>query len=117
MVHLGDDAQVEARFGPFRDSANLDIRLEHGLHRTYNRLRCCFRRTQWNSYVTWVMWNLILVYFETVFALVPYSCMVCVERTVGSEIILDAPDGTLGGVDHLESRFFPFGDSVSVGER
>ena len=24
MVILGDEAQVEARFGPFRDSANLD---------------------------------------------------------------------------------------------
>jgi hypothetical protein len=31
MVHLGHDAQVEARFGPFRDSANLDARLVHGL--------------------------------------------------------------------------------------
>ena len=26
MVPLGDKAQVEARFGPFRDSANLDAR-------------------------------------------------------------------------------------------
>ena len=26
MVPLGDEAQVEARFGPFRDSANLDAR-------------------------------------------------------------------------------------------
>jgi hypothetical protein len=26
MVLLGDEAQVQARFGPFRDSANLDIR-------------------------------------------------------------------------------------------
>ena len=40
------------------------------------------------------MWNLILVYLETVFALVPYSCTVCAERTVGSEVILDAVDGT-----------------------
>jgi hypothetical protein len=30
MVHLGDEAQVEARFGPFRDSANLDARKVHG---------------------------------------------------------------------------------------
>jgi hypothetical protein len=28
---VGDEAQVEARFGPFGDSANLDIRLKHGL--------------------------------------------------------------------------------------
>jgi hypothetical protein len=27
MVLLGDKAQLEARFGPFRDSANLDANL------------------------------------------------------------------------------------------
>ena len=48
MVLLGDKAQLEARFGPFGDSANLDAR----------------------------------------------SCKVCAERTIGSEIVLDAPDGT-----------------------
>ena len=31
-------AQVEAHFGPFRDSANLDARYEHGLRRTYQSL-------------------------------------------------------------------------------
>ena len=44
-------------------------------------------------------------------------CMVCVERTIGSEIILDAPDEILVDVGHVESRFGPFGDSVSVGAR
>ena len=29
MVLLGDEAQVEACFGPFGDSANLDARLVH----------------------------------------------------------------------------------------
>ena len=48
MVLLGDEAQVEAQFGPFGESANLDVD----------------------------------------------QCMVCVECTIGSEIILDAPDGT-----------------------
>jgi hypothetical protein len=42
----------------------------------------------------WVMWNLVLVYFETELALVQDSCMVCVKRTIGSEIILDAPNGS-----------------------
>jgi hypothetical protein len=32
MVLLGDKAQLEARFGLFRDSANLDAKLVHGLH-------------------------------------------------------------------------------------
>jgi hypothetical protein len=30
MVLLGDEAQVDARFGPFGDSANLDTILLHG---------------------------------------------------------------------------------------
>ena len=48
MVLLGDKAEVEARFGPFGDSANLDAD----------------------------------------------RCVVCVKRTIGLDIILDAPDGT-----------------------
>ena len=48
MVLLRDEAQVEARFGPLGDSANLDAD----------------------------------------------KCMVCAKRTIGSEIILDTPDGT-----------------------
>jgi hypothetical protein len=32
MVLLGDEAQVEARFGPFGDSANLDTGYVHGFH-------------------------------------------------------------------------------------
>jgi hypothetical protein len=31
MVPLGDESQVEAHFGPFRDSANLDTRSVHDL--------------------------------------------------------------------------------------
>ena len=48
MEILGDEAQEQARFGPFRDSANLDAD----------------------------------------------RCTVCAERTIGSENVLDAPDGT-----------------------
>ena len=33
-------------------------------------------------------------------------CTVCVEHTIGSEIVLDTPDGILGDVGHVESRFF-----------
>jgi hypothetical protein len=36
---LGDEAEVEAQFGPFEDSATLDVRLVHGLRRTYRRLK------------------------------------------------------------------------------
>jgi hypothetical protein len=39
------------------------------------------------------MLNLVLVHLETVFVSVQDRCMVCAERTIGSEINLDEPDG------------------------
>jgi hypothetical protein len=42
----------------------------------------------------WVMWNLVLIYFETVLASVQDRCTICTERTIGIEIILDTLDGT-----------------------
>ena len=48
LILLGDEAEVQARFGPFRDSANLDAD----------------------------------------------RCTVYAERTIGLEIVLDAPDAT-----------------------
>jgi hypothetical protein len=47
MELLGDVAQVEARFGPFGDGANLDE--VHGLRRTYHRVVNQFGRIQWNT--------------------------------------------------------------------
>jgi hypothetical protein len=38
MGLLGNEAQVEARFGPFGDSTTLDARLVHGLRQTYRKL-------------------------------------------------------------------------------
>jgi hypothetical protein len=49
MGLLGDEAQVEARFGLFVDSGTLDARLVHSLHRTYRRLRNSIGGTRWNS--------------------------------------------------------------------
>jgi hypothetical protein len=49
MGLLGDEAQVEAWFGPFGDSATLDARLVHRLCRMYRRLRNSIRGTQWDS--------------------------------------------------------------------
>ena len=43
--------------------------------------------------------------------------MVCVERTMGMEIILGVPDGTLGEVGQVEAHFSPFGNSVNLGVR
>jgi hypothetical protein len=48
MVLIGDEAQMEAHFGPFEDSANLDARWVHGLRRMYHRLRNGFEHIRWN---------------------------------------------------------------------
>ena len=53
---------------------------------------------------------LISVCLEMVLSLTQVRRMVCAERTIGSEIILDAPVGT-------PRCFDPFGDSVSVGAK
>ena len=41
-----------------------------------------------------VMWNIIFVHLETVLVLVQDRCTVCTKHTIGSDIVLDAPDGT-----------------------
>ena len=42
MVLLGDEAQVEARFCCFGDSANFDARWVHGLQRMYHWIESHF---------------------------------------------------------------------------
>ena len=54
------------------------------------------------------LWNLVLVCWEPVS--VQDRCTVCAEHTVGSEIILDAPDD----VGQVESRFGLLGASVGA---
>ena len=44
--------------------------------------------------MTRVKWKLVSVLSEIVLILTEDRCTVCVERTIGSEIIFDAPDGT-----------------------
>ena len=39
------------------------------------------------------MWNVVPVYLETVLVSVQGRCMVCVEHTIGLEIVLDAHEG------------------------
>ena len=66
---------------------------------------------------TRLKWKLILVHLEIVLILTQDRCTVCVEHTIGSEIILDAPMELLGDVGHVEPHLFPYRDSVSVGAR
>ena len=87
MVLLSEKAQVEARFSPFGDSANLDARKVHGLCQNTT----CSKIISW---MTWVLWNLVLVHLETVFVSVQDRCTVCAKCSIDSEIILDIADGT-----------------------
>jgi hypothetical protein len=50
-------------------------------------------------------WKLGSVCLEIVQLLMQEWCTVCVERTVGLEIVIQAPDGTPRCVGHVESCF------------
>jgi hypothetical protein len=52
---------------------------------------------------------------EIVLILTQDGCVVCAKRTIGLEMVLNAPDGSPRRVGHVESCFCPFGDNVSVG--
>jgi hypothetical protein len=67
--------------------------------------------------VTRLKWKLISVRLEIVLILTQDRCIVYIEQDIGSEIILDTPDGILGDVGHVKSRFSSFGDGVSVNAR
>jgi hypothetical protein len=94
MVLLRDVGLVEGRIGPFGDNVNLNARSVHGLCRMYHRLGNHFECTRWYFYVTWVKWKVISIHLEIMLISMQDQCTVCVECTIGSEIILDAPDDT-----------------------
>jgi hypothetical protein len=59
-------------------------------------------RTRWYSEVTRLKWKLISVRLVIVLILSQDRCTVYAERTIGSEIILDATDGTPSDVGHVD---------------
>jgi NADH:ubiquinone oxidoreductase subunit F (NADH-binding) len=67
--------------------------------------------------VTRLELKLISVHLEIVLFLTQDRCTACAECNIGLEIILEHLMELLGDVDHMESHFSPFGDSVSVGAR
>ena len=62
------------------------------MHQTYHRLRNHFGRSQWYFKVMRLKWMLDSVYLEIVLILTQDSCIVCAERTIGMEVVLDAAD-------------------------
>ena len=57
------------------------------------------------------------VRLEIMLVLVQDWCMVCAKNTIGSDIILDTPDGTPRRCGSCCILFGPFGDGVSVSAR
>ena len=62
-------------------------------------------------------WKLVLFCLEIVLFLTQDRCTVCAERIIGSEIILDAPEGTPRQRRSCGISFGLFGDGVSVDVR
>ena len=77
LVLLGEEAQVEAWFGQFGDSADPYAREVHGLHGTYHMLGNQFGCTLWNSLMMCVIWNLALSHLETLLVSVQDRCIGC----------------------------------------
>jgi hypothetical protein len=44
-------------------------------------------------------------------------CTVCAKRTIGTEIVLDSPDGTPRDVAQVDHCFGMFGDSANLDAR
>jgi hypothetical protein len=61
--------------------------------------------------------ELCSVRLEIVLILTQDRCTVCTERTIGSQIVFDAPDGLVSDMGRVESHFSLFGDSVGVSAR
>jgi hypothetical protein len=58
-----------------------------------------------------------LVCLEIVLTLTQDRCSVCVERTIGSKIILDAPMVLLGDEAHMHADFGLFGHRANLDTR
>jgi hypothetical protein len=94
MKLLGDVGLVESRFGRFGYSVSVGAREVHCWCPTYQRHGNHFGRTQWYSYVTRLKCVLVSFRLEIVLIFTQDRCTICAKQTIGSEIILDAPDGT-----------------------
>jgi hypothetical protein len=61
--------------------------------------------------------ELYSVRLEIVLILTQDRCTVCTKHNIGSFRVLDAPLELVSDVGHVESRFSPVGDIVSVSAR
>ena len=61
------------------------------------------------------LWKLVSVRLEIVS--VQDRCTVCVKRTIGLDIVFNAPMVLLGDEAQVEAHFSPFGDSANLDAR
>jgi hypothetical protein len=80
MVHLGDEAQMKARFGPFGDSVSFSARQMHDLRQMYHSLRNRIGHTGWYSKVMGLKSKLVLVCLDTMLVSEHDGCTVCAKH-------------------------------------
>ena len=64
-----------------------------------------------------VLWELVSFRLEIVLVSVQDRCTVCAKRTMGLDIIFNAPMVLLGGEAQVEAPFSAFGDSANLAAR
>ena len=101
MVLLGEEAHVESWFCLFgvvlilmQDRCTVCIEHTICLENQFRHTRWIYRCTRWNYQMKCIIWNLASVQLEIVLVSVQDSCMVCAQCTIGSEIVVEVPDGT-----------------------
>ena len=67
--------------------------------------------------MTWVLWNPVSDCLEIVLESVQERCTVCAKRTIGLDIVFNAPMVLLDNEAQVEARFSPFGDSANLDAR
>ena len=64
-----------------------------------------------------VLWKLVSVRLEIVLVSVQDRCTVCAKRTIGLDIVFNAPMVLLGDEAQVEACFIPCGDSANLDAR
>ena len=63
------------------------------------------------------LWNLVSVHLEIVLVSFQDRCTVCAKRTLGLDIIFNAPKALLGYEAQVEARFSPYRNSANLDAR
>ena len=63
------------------------------------------------------LWKLVSVHLEIVLVSVQDRCTVCAKRTLGLDIVFNAPMVLLGYEAQVEARFSPYRNSANLDAR